>query len=174
VALHSVIPMTAGRPAAARPRGTSSTRSIPGEPARHPRRCAVRSARGTGSPRTRTRPRDPRVVSSRASSPAPETIRVPSCRSLRALTLVAKSPSSSWALEQSGVLTTFTIRSLILGGPIDTGQRGSSLAPPAQVEGRDRSAAGFVMAAACPSPGPYPCRAGSRAAPRGTGLAGRS
>ena len=37
VALNSVIPMTAGRPAAARPRGTSSTRSIPGGPARHHR-----------------------------------------------------------------------------------------------------------------------------------------
>ena len=69
---------------------------------RHHRKCAVRSATGTGSPRTRTRPRDPGSSVHGPSSPAPETIRVPSCRSLRALTLAAKSPSSRVAFQGSG------------------------------------------------------------------------
>ena len=57
--MFEVVITPVDRPAAPRRSRTSSSRSTRGGPGRHHRRSAVPSATPTGSPRTRTRPRDP-------------------------------------------------------------------------------------------------------------------
>jgi hypothetical protein len=85
--------VVAGRPAAARSKRTSSTDQFQAD-----RPDTIENAR-SGLPQVRAHPEPelvtrPCVIRSLANSPAPETIRVPSCRSLRARILPTKSPSS--------------------------------------------------------------------------------